>query len=120
MSQVQLDVSADQTSVSTVKQVFLRWERWRVAYNLTLVGLVIALAIAWGDANSNWSRLAIECVLGAIVANLCYFAGPAADAYLRWLGVEYRAIAPCLFACGLLFTMWLATVTVGASLLSEF
>lgn len=120
MSQVQLDASADQTSVSTVKQVFRRWERWRVAYNLALVGLVIASAIAWGDGNSNWTRLAWECVFGAIFANLCYFAGPAADAYLRWLGVNNRVIAPFLFGCGLLFTMALASFTVRTSLLSQF
>ena len=116
MSHMQHGDPAKETFAGAVRDVFLRWERWRLVYNLALVGLVITLAVAWGDGNSNWVRLAVECVLGAIVANLCYFAGPIADAYLLWLGIHHRAVAPFLLGCGLLFTMGLAAVTVGESL----
>ncbi len=116
MSHVQHGDSAKETLVETMRDVFLRWERWRLVYNLALIGLVISLAVAWGDSNSNWARFAVECVLGAVIANLCYFAGPITVAYLRWLGIYHRAIAPFLFGCGLVFTMGFAVVTVGESL----
>ena len=116
MPYVQHGDSAKKTFGGAVRDVFLRWERWRLIYNLALVGLVITLAIAWGDGNSNWAHFAVECVLGAVVANLCYFAGPITVAYLQWLGIHHRAITPFLFGCGLVLTIGLAVVTVGESL----
>jgi hypothetical protein len=118
MSYVRHGSSADdETSFGTMRNVFLRWERWRIAYNLALVGLVISLAVTFGGSDSNWSQFVVQCVFGAILANICYFAGPITDAYLRWLGIHYRVIAPLLFACGLVFAIGLAAVTVGSSLM---
>jgi hypothetical protein len=115
---MQQSTPAERISVGTIRDVFLRWERWRIAYNLALVGLVIVLAVTFGGSESDWGRFVVQCVWGAIVANICYFAGPITDSYLRWLGIHYRVIAPLLFACGLVFAMGLAAVTHGSSLMS--
>lgn len=101
---------------ASARAVFLRWERWRIGYNLVLATLVIFLAVTGGDADSDWRRFTAECLLGALVANVCYFAGPALEAYFQWLGFRHPIFGPLLFATGLLLSMALATLTVMFSL----
>ena len=98
--------------VDSARSIFVRWERWRIAYNLVLTGLVLLLSAALAHADANWYHLAWHCTVGACVANVCYFAGPAAETYLAWLGYRWRGIMPMLFTSGLLFTMLLAAATV--------
>jgi len=82
---------SDSTSVSTEtdlppRKIFLRWEIWRIGYNLILGGVVLLMAFLAGGADSNWSDFFRLCLVGAFMANLLYFAGPIVETYLRWLG----------------------------------
>jgi hypothetical protein len=114
-------ISANSTATSgdsdSARAVFVRWERWRIAYNLALSLVVVVLAFAGGGSDSDWRRFAWQCALGALVANVCYLAGPTTEAYLRWLGFRHRALARLLFACGLLLASGLAAITVTGSLI---
>ena len=42
--------------------------------------------------------------VGAVLANLCYLAGPAAESYLAWLGLKSRWVTLALFAGGVLIS----------------
>jgi hypothetical protein len=50
--------------------------------------------------------------MGAVIANACFFAGPIAVSYVKWIGWRPRWLTPLLFAVGTLFTMLLAAVVV--------
>jgi hypothetical protein len=113
--------TTDEHFAELARAIFIRWERWRIAYNVALVGLVFFLSVVLFHPDANWYQLAWRCAVGACVANLCYFAGPTAEVYLAWLGLRSWAILPILFAGGLLFAMLLAAATVASTFApSEF
>lgn len=58
------------------------------------------------------------CVGAAIGANACFFAGPLAEAYLRWLGLEGRWIGRCLFVLGLAVAVPLTLAVLSVLLFS--
>jgi hypothetical protein len=103
-------------SMSGLRQIFVRWERLRIVYNAALVALVVALVALIHDEETNWRRLGFQCLVGAAIANVAFFAGPATEAYLSWLGVRSRAVVVILFSMGLVFAMGLAAITVLTSL----
>src|SRR5262245_65060394 len=76
---------ATQPVTAIAREVFLAWEKLRVVYvavlaTVTLVLIESPLAVT--------SRLAIDVVVGALAANVLYFAGPLTESYLRWLGYD--------------------------------
>jgi hypothetical protein len=81
----------------------LRWERLRVLYNLLLVGLV--LLPTGGSFQLPSLREVPVLAVGAVLANLCFMAGPVAEAYLSWLGLRSRWVTAGLFAGGLLVSI---------------
>lgn len=85
-----------------LRSTLLRWERLRILYNLVLVGLVL-----WPTGGTfrlpTLGELPVLAV-GAALANLCFMAGPATEAYLCWLGLRSRWVTAGLFACGLLIS----------------
>jgi hypothetical protein len=95
-----------------VRRIFLRWERLRIVYNAALITLVVVLVALLYVPEIEWALLGWRCVVGAVVANVCFFAGPAAEAYLYWLGVRNRAVTAVFFLMGLVFSMGLAAITV--------
>jgi hypothetical protein len=101
---------------SDVRRIFLRWERLRIVYNAALVVVVMALVAILYEPEIEWALLGWRCVVGAVIANLCFFAGPAAEAYLNWLGVRNRAVTAIFFLMGLVFSLGLAAITVMATL----
>ena len=102
-------VSMPETQTATpswlpmLRLILLRWERLRILYNLLLVGLVM---IPTGGAFQlpTLRELPVLAV-GAALANLCFMAGPMADAYLSWLGLRSRWVTAGLFAAGLLISI---------------
>lgn len=83
-----------------LRSTLLRWERLRILYNLVLLGLTL-----WPTGGAfhlpTLGELPVL-VAGAALANLCFMAGPATEAYLCWLGLRSRWVTAGLFACGLL------------------
>jgi hypothetical protein len=55
----------------------------------------------------------------AVLANLCYTAGPAADVYIRrrW-GDQYAVVGPTLFRYGFVFSVGLTLLPIPLSFLS--
>jgi hypothetical protein len=55
----------------------------------------------------------------AVLANLCYTAGPAVDLYIRrrW-GDEYAAVGPTLFRYGFVFSVGLTLLPIPLAFLS--
>ncbi len=86
-----------------LRSILLQWERLRILYNLVLLGLVL-LPTGGSFQLPSLSELPVLAV-GAVLANLCYLAGPLADAYLSWLGLRSRWVTAGLFAGGLLISI---------------
>jgi hypothetical protein len=96
---------ADAGTSSPVKGIFRAWERLRLVYNAALV-LVVMLSVGPEQEipPAFWLFLACQ----AVLANLCFFAGPLAEWYVGWLGYRSRATRWVLFGAGLLFAVVLA------------
>ena len=98
------------------RSVFLAWERLRIPYILVLATLTV---LATGlEALTNMQTL-VTIVGGAIVANVCYFAGPIVETYVRWLGYEKNWVRWLLFVGGTLLTALLAFMMLATALLPD-
>jgi hypothetical protein len=86
-----------------LRSTLIRWERLRIPYNLILIAIVI---VPVGGGPVELPELADLPILavGAVLANLCYLAGPAAESYLAWLGLKSRWVTLALFAGGVLIS----------------
>ena len=84
-----------------LRSILIRWERLRILYNLILIAIVV-LPVGGGPMElPELADLPILAV-GAVLANLCYLAGPAAESYLAWLGLRSRWVTMALLAGGIL------------------
>jgi hypothetical protein len=90
-----------------------RWERRRLVYNGVLILESCLLALALGGfrwfAEVDFWELAIG---GALVANLCFCAGPVGESYLRWIGLRGGWVGPFVFGLGLCIAGGLAFVSM--------
>lgn len=98
------------------KSVFLKWEKLRIVYNcILLITLVIAMIGArplLPDAAKSMGLslllnldLQINLLSYAFAANICFFAGPLAEQYFRWLGVNSPMVTRALFLGGVLISI---------------
>ena len=87
-----------------LRSILIRWERMRILYNLILIAIVV-LPVGGGPMElPELADLPILAV-GAVLANLCYLAGPAAESYLAWLGLKSRWVTLALLAGGILVSL---------------
>jgi len=88
-----------------VKPVFIKWEKLRIPYNLILA---LFLILTYGPS-MGWRFLhpfvLLIWLIGAVLANLCFLAGPLAEAYLAWLGLRSRFVTIGLFVGGVLISV---------------
>lgn len=105
--------AAPQTLAVIAKSTFLAWERLRVIYIILLGLLTLLLA----GPELLRLRTMVMVVEGAIVANLCYFAGPIIEAYVRWLGYRGKWLRWFLFISGTLVSAVLAIAAMASMLL---
>lgn len=89
--------------VPMLRSVFLRWERLRILYNLVLV-CVVLLPTGGSFQLPDLCDLPVLAI-GAVLANLCYLAGPIGEAYLAWLGLRTRWVTALLFFGGVLVSI---------------
>jgi len=104
------------------KPVFIAWERLRIIYVLVLGVFTIMLAIP--DVIYNGSQLLtfrslVMIAEGAIVANVCYFAGPIIETYVRWLGYNRKWVRWFLFVGGTILTVVLAFFSLASGLIPD-
>lgn len=92
--------------------ILRRWERFRLVYNGVLVTLTLVLSVIISPALlfqlPHWLALAVA----GLFANLCFFTGPAIEAYGRYFRLWHIAMSYGLFLLGLLFTCAMATLFV--------
>ncbi len=102
-----------QTLGGIAKWTFLAWERLRVIYIILLGLLTLLLA----GPELLRLRTMVMVVEGAIVANICYFAGPIIEIYVRWLGYRGKWLRWFLFISGTLVSAVLAIAAMASMLL---
>jgi hypothetical protein len=93
----------------TIGRVIVRWEKLRMLYNVILTA---EAAILVGIAPFGGSRVDMvkHIILGGIVANVFFCAGPVVNAYLVWLGTHSRVISWLLFVMGTGLSMLLGLI----------
>lgn len=98
---------------SIARVVFLAWERLRIAY-IVVLG-VVTLAIT--GTRMFEPRIFAMVGVGAVVTNLCFFAGPIVETYVRWLGCERKWVRWILFIGGTILSAIVALVALAAEFL---
>ncbi len=103
------------------------WERRRPVYNLVLgVAGVVSLGahalftlLPPRSASPDVPLGPVGVLAYALLANLCYTAGPAVDLYIRrrW-GTAYAAVGPTLFRYGFAFSVGLTLLPIPLSVLN--
>lgn len=95
---------AEPSLSAIARPTFLAWERLRLVY-IVVLGILTLLLV--GPAIDQ-PRVLMLIGEGAIAANLCYFAGPIAETYVRWLGYEAGWVRWALFLGGTVLSAVLA------------
>lgn len=99
------------------KSVFLAWEKLRLIY-IVLLGLwtlILAMpGVIYAGSQLFTFRGIVMVAEGAFVANICYFAGPVIETYVRWLGYEGKWVRWFLFLGGTVLTVILSTVSLAS------
>lgn len=101
--------SPTETLGSIAKQTFFAWEKLRLIY-VAILGVETILIGLTGDGAAWDPGFWLIVILCAMVANVCFFAGPILETYVRWLGFPTKALRWVLFIAGTLFTGLLAMV----------
>ena len=118
-------VSSNSTEISLAslaKSVFIAWERLRIVYIVVLGAFTLTLAIPGVLANGSHFlafRGIVMILGGAIVANICYFAGPMIETYIRWLGHDRKWVRWFLFVGGTVLTAMLALASLASGLVPD-
>jgi len=110
-------VSVPSTLGGIAKSTFLAWEKLRLVYIGVLAAITLLLAVldpSKALASPRFWMLVIE---GAVIANVCYFAGPVIETYVTWLGFRGRWLRYSLFGLGTLFSCLLAFGAIASFLL---
>ncbi len=106
-----------QTSLQAIaRRVFLAWEKLRILYVIILALVTVLLTGVTGVLNLGLLRLIL---LGAVVANVAYFAGPAIETYVRWLGYNRAWPRWVMFIGGTLIAIILAIGSLATELLPD-
>ena len=89
--------------LAQARAIFVRWERLRIPYNALLLAVVLlptSGGFTWPDPGDFLILL-----MGTVLANLCFLAGPAAETYLAWLGLRSKWVTAVLFVGGVLVSI---------------
>ncbi len=106
-----------QTSLQAIaRRVFLAWEKLRILYVIILALVTVLLTGVTGVLNLGLLRLIL---LGAVVANVAYFAGPTIETYVRWLGYNRGWPRWVMFIGGTLIAIILAIGSLATELLPD-
>lgn len=96
---------------TTARCVFWEWEKLRLVYVGWLV--VVTLGASSLDPGVFWRfTFWFSVMSGAIFAKIAFFAGPALETCVRWLGVKVGWLRWTVFLAGTLFATVLAVGTI--------
>ena len=93
------------------RRIFVAWEKLRLAYVAVLA--LVTIGVARGALLDP--HILVPVVLGAVVANVCFFAGPITETYLTWLGFNPSWLRAFMFILGTTLAAVLALVTIMGS-----
>src|SRR5688572_23793886 len=82
---------------ATAREVFLAWEKLRLPYNVVLALVALGGLALEGTEFVERRELLKALAGGAVLANLCFCAGPCAEGYLVWIGTRRRATRVVVF-----------------------
>ena len=89
--------------------VIMRWESFRVVFNLTMVLICLCYTAIVDPVNFRDPEFWMFMALGGLIANLIFMMGPAFDGYLTWFGIWTAPFALLTFLAGTGLTIFLAT-----------
>ena len=92
--------------------IMQRWEKLRWLYNGLLIVFVNFVSITFVPQHILDPDFWICLCFGGVIANLCFFAGPAIEAYGKCLRLWNDRLAILLFVAGLGFTALLAAYSI--------
>jgi hypothetical protein len=96
------------------------WEARRASYNLAVggAGLVTLGVVGVIGMLPPWPALPIVVALYALLANLCYTAGPLFDLLARRVGgPDWAPVGPTLFRYGFVFSIGLTLLPIPMAVL---
>ncbi len=105
-------VDQPESLMAIARRVFLAWEKLRIAF-VAILGAVTVLILGKKLLEPD----VVFSVFGyAVVANVCFFAGPIVETYVNWLGCRHGHVRWSLFIAGTMFSLVLTVgaLTVGA------
>ncbi len=89
----------------------MAWEKLRLVYNAVLAWVVVTTYhLSFFRSADAWADL----IGGAVIANICFCAGPCGEGYLRLLGANRHWARGFLFISGLAlscFLFWFEMLT---------
>lgn len=94
--------------------IMRRWEFLRFFYNGLLIVLVLFVSLFFYPQQAAEPGYWVLTCIGGLVANLCYFVGPAIEAYGTRFRVWHRNMTILLFLGGLGFTGILAILSIAS------
>jgi hypothetical protein len=103
-------LSATRLEFLDTKVVWYDWERLRLAYNAILIGVVLAATHFVGVG--EYPLWGLYVIGDAFVANICFCAGPVAEGYLCWFGLDRHRARWMVFLVGIFFAVWFAILEV--------
>lgn len=101
----------DKNSPADDLSLWRRWERLRVVYNAVLLGEVILFVLIFGIEGPIRSFLRFL-VQDAILANLCFSAGPVLEGYFRLLKFRKTLVTKTLFFSGLFVSIGITGISL--------
>ena len=96
-----------------LRPLLMRWERLRLVYNAILAAVVLALLLRTPSLFDD-PRLPAYLLKRALAANVCFTAGPAADAYISYVAGRRVPLTWILFLGGTLLSVLLAMSSIAS------
>lgn len=93
-------------------KIIRRWEPLRIFYNGILIAFVLLATAVFYPQNSARLDYWLSIILGGLIANICFFVGPATEGYFAFFGLRSRGLSIALFLAGLLVTAVLALLCI--------
>ncbi len=89
------------------RRTFYAWEKLRIVY----IGVLVLITLGFVGLRRLWGlELSFTMIVGAVGANVCFFAGPVVETYVVWLGYRGKRLRYVLFSAGLALSIGLAVV----------
>lgn len=108
----ELTTDGDESLDVIARKTFRAWEEMRLVYIGVMIVVTAVTCLIDPFTVLGSPRFWMVGIVGVIIANVCYFAGPLLDTYVTWVGFRVDWLRPLIFVLGTLFASCLAVVVV--------